>query len=306
MRVAALDCGTNTLKLLVADLDPSSGRHTELVRDLQVTRLGQGIDRTGRIGADALARTLEGCAEYAAVVDRLAVERLRFCATSAARDARNGAEFAAGVRDRFGVDVEVLSGGEEAALSYAGAVRGLGDPAGTVLVVDVGGGSTELVLGEGRRVVASGSADVGSVRLTERHLAGDPPTPAECAAAAADADRGLGALPVRASDATTVVGVSGTVVTVAAHALGLTALDPARLHGARLPAGGVRASCAALLGATVGERRAMPMMLPGRADVIGGGAVVLDRVLAAAGTDSLVVSTQDLLDGIAWALVEGT
>ncbi len=304
MRVAAVDCGTNSLKLLVADLDPATGQQTDLARELQVTRLGQGVDRTGRFAAEALARTLAGCDDYAAVVQRLGAERLRFCATSAARDAGNGAAFAAGVRERFGVDVEVLTGAEEAALSYGGAVRGLGDPAGSVLVVDIGGGSTELVLGEGPRVVASGSADVGSVRLTERHLAGDPPTPAERAAAAADADRALAALPVRPADAGTVVGVSGSVVTIAAHALGLTSLDPARLHGARLPAEDVRASCAALLGADVAERRAMPIMLAGRADVIGGGAVLLDRVLEAAGADTLVVSTQDLLDGIAWTMVE--
>jgi len=305
MRVAALDCGTNTLKLLVADLDPATGQQTDLVREVQVTRLGEHVDRTGRIAPEALARTLDGCAEYAAIVARLGVERLRFCATSAARDAQNGDAFTVGVRERLGVDAEVLTGAEEAGLSYAGTIRGLDDPAGSVLVVDVGGGSTELVRGVGRRVLAAGSADVCSVRLTERHLGGDPPSDAERAAAEAEVDRALAGLPVGVADADTVVGVSGSVVTIAAYALGLPALDPARLHGARLPAVDVRASCAALLAATVRERRALPMMLPGRADVIGGGAVVVDRVLVAAGAHALVISTQDLLDGIAWTLVEG-
>jgi exopolyphosphatase / guanosine-5'-triphosphate,3'-diphosphate pyrophosphatase len=312
VRVAAVDCGTNALKLLVADLDPSAGTQHDLVRELHVTRLGQGVDRTGVLAPAALARTLAVLDGYAATARRLGVERVRCCATSAARDARNGAELAAGVRDRLGVTVEVLTGPQEAALSYAGVVRGLqqvghqvGLPrADPVLVVDIGGGSTELVLGEGARVLAAASADVGAVRLTERYLADDPPTAAQRDAAAAAADVALTALAVRPADARTLVGVSGTAVTVAAHALGLSSLDADRLHGARVGAASVRASCAALLAAGVSERRAMPVMHPGRADVIGGGAVVLDRVLAGALVDELVVSTHDVLDGIAWSLVE--
>ncbi len=304
MRVAALDCGTNSLKLLVADLDPATGRQVDLERELRMVRLGQGVDRTGEIAPEALQRTLAACADYAATVRRLGAARVRCCATSAARDARNGEAFTAGMRDRLGVEAEVLTGEEEAALSYAGVARGLPGLADPVLVVDVGGGSTELVLGDGHRVVAAASADVGSVRLTERHLDADPPTPAQREAAESDVERALAALPVRAGDARTLVGVSGTVVTVAGLALGLSRLTDERLHGARVAAADVHAACAALLGATVDERRAMPVMHPGRADVIGGGAVVLDRVLAAAGVDDLVVSTHDVLDGIAWSLVE--
>ena len=305
MRVAAVDCGTNSLKLLVADLDPATGTQVDLVREQRITRLGQDVDRTGRIAPEALTRTLAACDDYAATARRLGAERVRCCATSAARDAGNGDGFAAGMRARFGVDVEVLTGRQEAALSYAGVARDLpGGRAGTMLVVDVGGGSTELVLGEGTRVLASASADVGSVRVTERHLTGDPPTAAQRTAAAADVDAALAALAVRPADAGTLVGVSGTVVTVAARALGLDSPDDPRLHGARIDSAAVRAACASLLAATVAERRELSVMHPGRADVIGGGAVVLDRVLVAAGVGELVVSLQDVLDGIAWSLVD--
>jgi exopolyphosphatase/guanosine-5'-triphosphate,3'-diphosphate pyrophosphatase len=256
----------------------------------------------------ALARTLAVLDGYAATARRLGVERVRCCATSAARDARNGRELAVGVLDRLGVPVEVLTGPQEAALSYAGVVRGLrqadAPAADPMLVVDIGGGSTELVLGEGARVLAAASADVGAVRLTERFLADDPPTAAQRDAAATAADAALSALAVRPADARTLVGVSGTAVTIAAHALGLSSLDPDRLHGARVGTASVRASCAALLAAGVAERRALPVMHPGRADVIGGGAVVLDRVLAGALVAELVVSTHDVLDGIAWSLLE--
>jgi exopolyphosphatase/guanosine-5'-triphosphate,3'-diphosphate pyrophosphatase len=308
MRVAAVDCGTNSVKLLVADLDPATGTQIELVRELRMTRVGEGVDRTGLIDAQALQRTLQACDDYAATARRLGAERVRCCATSAARDAGNGEQLAAGLRARFGVDVEVLTGEKEAALSYAGVARGLhgtgAGVAGPLLVVDIGGGSTELVLGRGTRVLVSASADVGSVRLTERHLADDPPTRAQRDAAVAHADAALAALPVPLADAATVVGVSGTAVTIAAHALGLDTLDGDRLHGARVGADLVRASCGALLAATVAQRLALAIMHPGRADVIGGGAVVLDRVMAASGAGELVISVQDVLDGIAWSLLD--
>jgi exopolyphosphatase/guanosine-5'-triphosphate,3'-diphosphate pyrophosphatase len=305
--VAAVDCGTNALKLLVTDVDPADGTQTDLVRELRMTRVGEGVDRVGRITPDALRRTLAGCDDYAAAIDRLEVEALRCAATSAARDAANGAELVAGMNARFGVPIEVLSGEREAALSYAGVVHGLrrsgvrtADP---MLVVDIGGGSTELVLGEGAQVRAAASADVGAVRLTERHLSDDPPTAGQRDAAVADVDSALLTLPVRPADAGTLVAVSGTAVTVAALALGLDTLDPDRLHGARVGAEEVRDACAALLAAPVAERLALGVMHPGRADVIGGGAIVLDRVLVAAGADELVVSTCDVLDGMAWSLV---
>lgn len=304
VRVAAVDCGTNAVKLLVADLEPGTGAQRDVVRRLEITRLGEGVDRTGRIGDEALARTLAVCADYAAAVAEHEARRLSVCATAAARDAVNGALFADGVRSLLGVELEVLDGLDEARLSYAGAVRGLPGLAEPVLVVDIGGGSTELVLGDGDgEVRQSMSADVGSVRLTERHLAGDPPGPGEVAAARADVERALTAVPFDLSVAATVVGVSGSVLTVAAHALGLDALLESRLHGARLPARSVHTACSALLGATVGMRRALPFMPTGRADVIGAGALVLDRVLEATGADALVVSTRDVVDGICWSLV---
>ena len=307
MRVAAVDCGTNALKLLVTDLDPAAGTQTDLVRELRMTRVGEGVDRSGRITPEALLRTLAGCDGYAATIGRLDVERMRCGATSAARDAANGGELVAGMHARFGVPIEVLSGEREAALSYAGVVHGLrrsgvrtADP---MLVVDIGGGSTELVLGEGAQVRAAASADVGAVRLTERHLSDDPPTAGQRDAAVADVDSALLTLPVRPADAGTLVAVSGTAVTVAALALGLDTLDPDRLHGARVGAEEVRDACAALLAAPVAERLALGVMHPGRADVIGGGAIVLDRVLVAAGVEALVISTCDVLDGMAWSLV---
>jgi len=317
VRVAAVDCGTNALKLLVTDLDAATGAQTDLVRELRMTRVGEGVDSVGRITPAALRRTLAGCDDYAAAIDRLEVERLRCGATSAARDAANGAELVAGMRARFGVPIEVLSGEREAALSYAGVVHGLRRtgvraagpmPAGQtlaepMLVVDIGGGSTELILGQGTQVRAAASADVGAVRLTERHLRDDPPTAAQRDAAVADVDAALLTLPVRPADAGTLVGVSGTAVTVAALALGLDTLDPDRLHGARIRADAVRDACAALLAAPVAERLALGVMHPGRADVIGGGAIVLDRVLVAARAEELVVSTCDVLDGMAWSLV---
>ncbi|GAC1323525.1 MAG: Ppx/GppA phosphatase family protein [Mycobacteriales bacterium] len=306
-RVAAIDCGTNSLRLLVADVDPAGGTLVDVVRRMEVVRLGYGVDRTGRLDPAALERTLRMLGSYAEQVQGLAVDRVRMCATSATRDAANRDEFVAGVRAVLGVEPEVVTGEEEAALSFAGATRELLveralDP--PYLVVDIGGGSTEFVLGSAS-VAASRSVDIGCVRLTERHLADDPPTQRQLAAAVADIDRALTlvrtALPV--GQASTLVGLAGSVTTVAALALDLPAYDAQRIHHARIPAAEVHAVTERLVAMTRAERAALPVMHEGRVDVIAAGALVLDTILARFGFDAVVASEHDILDGIAWSLV---
>jgi exopolyphosphatase/guanosine-5'-triphosphate,3'-diphosphate pyrophosphatase len=303
---AAIDCGTNTIKLMIATLhkfDSGPEGADVHVRETRMVRLGQDIDRTGRLADEALARAFAAIDEYAALIAKHPVERIRFCATSAARDASNGDVFAAGVRERLGIDPEVVTGHEEARLAYDGAVRNLRDaPAEPVLVVDIGGGSTELILG-GRTPSAEHSMDIGSVRLHERHLHADPPTPDQVAAATATIDAALEACPVRPDEAATVVGVAGTILTVAAGVLDLPAYDRDAIDQSVLSRADVHAMTERLLAMTVEERLALPYMHPGRADVIGAGALILDRVLRRTGVDSLVVSEADILDGICWSLV---
>jgi exopolyphosphatase/guanosine-5'-triphosphate,3'-diphosphate pyrophosphatase len=306
-RVAAVDCGTNTIRLLVADLDPDTGTEKELVRQMRIVRLGQDVDRTGRLADAALERVFGAVEEYAATIAEHRAEAVRFCATSAARDASNADVFAAGVRDRIGVTPEVLTGAAEAQLSYDGATRPLDrDEPGPVLVADLGGGSTELIIGgEHAKVDAAHSLDIGSVRMTERHLRTDPPTDAEVSAAVAEVDRALDTLPglgVDVAKAGTVVGVAGTVTTVAAMVLDLPAYQREPVHRARLPVAAVHRAADTLLAMTHAERRALPFMHPGRADVIGAGALILDRVLRRANVDTLLVSETDILDGIAWSI----
>jgi len=304
-RVAAIDCGTNTIKLLIADLDPSSGTEVEHVREMRMVRLGQDVDRTGRLADAALTRVFGAIEEYAALISAHSVDALRFCATSAARDASNADVFTAGVRNRLGVAPEVVSGAEEAQLAYDGATRTLADrdlPA-PFLVVDIGGGSTELILGDPRgHVRAAESLDIGSVRMTERHLPSDPPAEAEVSAAVADIEQAIARSVVPLAEARTVVGVAGTITTVAAAVLDLPAYDRAAIHHCVLAAEDVHAMTLTLLGMTKAERTALPYMHPGRADVIGAGALILDRVLRHTTAGSLLVSESDILDGIAWSL----
>jgi exopolyphosphatase/guanosine-5'-triphosphate,3'-diphosphate pyrophosphatase len=296
--VAAIDCGTNTIKLLIGDLPDVA------VREMRMVRLGQDLDRTGRMADEALERAFAAIDEYAALILEHGVqpERTRFVATSASRDASNAAVFVAGVRDRLGVEPEVVSGEEEAALSFDGAVRNLRTtPPAPVLVIDIGGGSTELILGSSGPDSA-GSMDIGSVRLHERHLHTDPPTVDEVAACVADIDAHLDACPVDVGAAATVVGVAGTITTVGAAVLGLTAYDRDALDQAVLPVVDVQRAVDRLVRMSVAERRALPFMHPGRADVIGAGALILSRVLARTAALSLVVSESDILDGIAWSI----
>ena len=304
-RVAAVDCGTNTIKLLVADIGVTAGTQHTLVRELRIVRLGQDVDRTGRLADEALVRVFAAVDEYAAVIAAHDVDALRFVATSAVRDANNADVFARGIRDRLGVEAEVVSGDEEAALSYDGATRALDDVPGPVAVLDLGGGSTELILGgQHGHVIAAKSLDIGSVRVTERLMPSDPPTAAEIEAATRVVDDALDTLPsygVQVGDAPTLVGTAGTVTTVAAILLGLDRYDRERVHGASFSVDEVHDLAARLLAMTVVEREGLGVP-SGRSDVIGAGALILDRVLRRSGADRLIVSDSDILDGIAWSV----
>jgi exopolyphosphatase/guanosine-5'-triphosphate,3'-diphosphate pyrophosphatase len=296
-RIAAIDCGTNSIKILIGE-PPEV-----LVRESRMVRLGQAVDTTGLLGDEALTRTFAAIDEYAALVEQYGVTRVRFCATSATRDARNARVFTDGVRQRLGVTPEVLTGEDEAALVFEGAVGHLTTPvAEPVLVVDIGGGSTELVLGR-QRPDAAVSLDIGAVRLHERHLLDDPPTSAQVAACLADIDRHLGDCPVPLADARSVIGTSGTIKTLAAGMLDLPVYDRDAVDGAVLGVAETAAYVDRLVAMTVAERRAIPSMHPGRADVIGAGALIWTRVLARSGVTDYRVSEADILYGIAASLV---
>lgn len=300
MRVAAVDCGTNSVRLLVRDL-PGPDLH----REMRIVRLGEGVDRTGSLAPQAIERTREALVSYRETCDELAVERIRMVATSATRDASNRADFVAMVVATLGVEPEVISGDEEAGLSFRGATRGLDPADGPFLVMDIGGGSTELVLGTDKADAAR-SVDVGCVRLTERHLVSDPPTAAEIAAATSDVDAALrSALEVvPAGQARTAIGLAGSVTTVAALALGLEAYDPDRIHLSRVARADVHRIATDLLSMTREGRSRLGVMHPGRVDVIGGGALVLDRAMELLSLQEIVVSESDILDGIALSLGE--
>lgn len=311
--VAAIDCGTNSVRLLVAE---PAGRDAQgrvsalrdLDRRMQIVRLGEGVDRTGRLDAAALQRTFDALRLYAARIDELGATATRMVATSASRDASNADEFVRGVRQILGVDPEVITGDAEASLSYRGATAGVSEALAPSprLVVDIGGGSTEFVLGSGPRVLAARSVDVGCVRMTERHLSADPPTREQVAATVADVDAAIAHAGQRVplTQAHSLVGLAGSVTTVAAIHLRLTEYDPSAIHGHVVPVADVRAISDDLLGMTRSQRAAIPVMHPGRVDVIAAGALVLRRILDATGLPGVVVSEHDILDGIAWSLLE--
>ena len=374
-RVAVVDCGTNSLRLLLADVDPGRAELTDVARRMEIVRLGQGVDKTGRLAPEALARTIAALRDYAGIIASSGAQAVRMVATSATRDADNAAEFVRLVKEVLGVAPEVLTGAEEAVLSFTGATAELaaGPDRGPFLVTDIGGGSTEFVLGavfprgdyppqtppapggthpprpplggiyppgpplvgtyphgsplEGTYPPGSPlegayppklplggayppkspqaiSVDVGCVRMTERHLHGDPPTGQEVAAAISDIDAALdtvaATVPVR--QARTLIGLAGSVTTVAAIAMGLPAYDAARIHHARVSAGDVHAVTRGLLVQTRAARAAIGVMHPGRVDVIGGGALVLDRLMERFGFGEVLVSEHDILDGMAWSL----
>ncbi|MFD9950063.1 exopolyphosphatase [Nonomuraea sp. NPDC059023] len=306
-RVAAVDCGTNSVRLLIADVAGDSLR--DLERLMEIVRLGEDVDRTGRLAPRALRRTFAAMRRYRELIDHHAAEETRVVATSATRDAANRQEFAEGVREIFGVDPEVVTGDEEAALSFTGATRGLArlsPEAGArppYLVLDIGGGSTEFVVGDDR-VEGAISVDVGSVRLTERYIRNDPPTAAELESVVADIeaalDRVTESVPVQ--KARTLVGLAGSVTTLAGMALDLPTYDSDKIHHSRISAGEVHEVTRRLLSMTHGDRLAVPVMHPGRADVIGAGALILDRVLRRFAFSQVIVSEHDILDGIAWSV----
>jgi exopolyphosphatase/guanosine-5'-triphosphate,3'-diphosphate pyrophosphatase len=364
-RVAAIDCGTNSLRLLIADIDTRRGELADLHRRMEIVRLGQGVDATGRLAPEALARTFAMLEEYARTIADSGATAVRLVATSAIRDASNSAEFVAGVTRILGVPPEVVSGAEEAYLSFSGATaelgqlaeagrqdgqRGAADPAGAkpapeppFLVVDIGGGSTEFVLGANAGIPAGGadatggadttggpdatgrhgaargttgtdhglsamSMNIGCVRLTERHLHSDPPDRAQIEAATADIDAALAevawAIPV--ASARTLVGLAGSVTTLTGVALNLPAYDSGRIHHARIPASRVHEVTVSLLSQNRAERARNGAIHPGRVDVIGAGALILDRIMSQFGFTEMVASEHDILDGIAWSIVTGT
>jgi exopolyphosphatase / guanosine-5'-triphosphate,3'-diphosphate pyrophosphatase len=334
-RVAAIDCGTNSIRLLIADINSTadgiertvgspgtsataSSPLTDVVREMRIVRLGEGVDRTGRLSEAALDRTMTALREYAGLIADAEPESVRMVATSATRDADNSQEFTDRVVEVLGVAPEVISGDAEARLSFTGATREL---AGTALaaegacpppylVTDIGGGSTEFVLGGPEAARAGGqvsgrSVNIGCVRLTERHLHTDPPRPDEIAGTIADIDAALdqAAASVPVAKASTLVGLAGSVTTVAAIALGLDHYDSARIHHSRLSVERAHQIAAELLAMTRAERAAIAVMHPGRVDVIGAGALILDRIMTRFGFAEVLVSEHDILDGIAWSLV---
>lgn len=300
-RVAAVDCGTNTIRLLIVDSDG-----TEYARESIVVRLGQGVDRTGELAPEALERTFAAIETYADLIRSHGAEKVRFVATSATRDARNAADFISGVEARLGVTPDIISGDEEAALAFAGATSGLAaDTERPVLVFDVGGGSTELIRGAAARDEVRGafSMQIGSVRLTERHFREDPPSMDEISAVVRDIDDALDRCPIDPSRPLTVIGVAGTVIQLAIGALGLTAYDRDTIDKARVPIPALQKTIEQLVGMTVDERLALPWMHPGRADVIAAGGLIVSRILRRVSVEELVVSESDILDGIAQSLL---
>jgi exopolyphosphatase/guanosine-5'-triphosphate,3'-diphosphate pyrophosphatase len=300
-RVAGIDCGTNSIRLVVSDVE--DGRLVDVHREMRVVRLGQGVDATGVLAPDALERTFSALRDYAAICMETEVSRVRMVATSATRDASNAAEFVDGCAAILGVVPEVVSGAEEARLSFAGATAELAGTPAPYVVCDLGGGSTEVVLGTSE-VEQSVSVDVGCVRLTERRLRTDPPRPYEVEAAVADIGEALDvvAASVDVGRGRTFVGLAGSVTTVAALALGLEAYDPLAIHLARISAAEVEAVTERLLAATREERAAIPVMHPGRVDVIGAGALVLREIVRRWSLPEVVASERDILDGIALSI----
>lgn len=301
MRVAAIDCGTNSIRLLIADID--GGNFREVVRDMEIVRLGQGVDQTGQFHPDAIARTLAAVDKFAAEIAKRGVEKLRFCATSATRDATNRHLFVDGVRERLGIEPEVISGDEEAALSFAGAIKDLNPNDGPFLVVDIGGGSTEFVFGTST-VEAARSVNIGCVRMTERHFASDPVSNQQIEAARTDIQAAIAqaAEVVPITKATTLVAVAGTATTVAAAALDLPEYDRYAIHLARVSAQQTHDAATMFATKNREQRLALGYMHPGRVDVIAAGSLVLSEIMKATGATEFVASESDILDGMAYSL----
>ncbi|MEY2723517.1 MAG: hypothetical protein RIR93_333 [Actinomycetota bacterium] len=302
-RVAAIDCGTNSIRLLIADID--NGEFKEIVRSMEVVRLGQGVDKNKLFQPDAIDRTLAAVDNFNEEIVSKSVEKIRFCATSATRDATNGSLFTDGVKNILGVEVEVIPGDEEAKLSYFGATKGLKQSDAPFLVVDIGGGSTEFVYGH-EKVEFAKSVDIGCVRMSERHLNNQPATMDQVARAIVDIDKAIAqaAAIVPISAAKTLIAVAGTATTVAAAALELKEYDRNLIHLSRISADKVYKVSAMLQSMQKNEIAELGYMHPGRVDVITAGSLVLSRVMAATGASEFVASESDILDGMAWSLVD--
>jgi exopolyphosphatase/guanosine-5'-triphosphate,3'-diphosphate pyrophosphatase len=301
MRVAAIDCGTNSIRLLIADIDGNNFR--EVVRDMEIVRLGQGVDKTGQFHPDAIARTLAAVDKFAAEIAKRGVEKIRFCATSATRDATNRHLFVDGVRERLDIELEVISGDEEASLSFAGAIKDLDPSNGPFLVVDIGGGSTEFVFGTST-VEAARSVNIGCVRMTERHFASDPATAQQIELARTDIQAAIAqaAAVVPITKAKTLVAVAGTATTVAAAALDLPEYDRYAIHLSRISAEQTHDAATMFATSTREQRLALGYMHPGRVDVIAAGSLVLSEIMKATGASEFVASESDILDGMAFSL----
>jgi exopolyphosphatase/guanosine-5'-triphosphate,3'-diphosphate pyrophosphatase len=303
MRVGVVDCGTNSIRLLIADIEGNNFR--EITRQMQVVRLGQGVDETNQFHPDALERTFAAVDLYAAEIARRGVEKIRFCATSATRDATNRNIFIDGVKERLGIEPEVISGDEEARLSFAGATREFDRSDGPFLVVDIGGGSTEFVLGSDS-VDSAISVNIGCVRMSERHFHSDPPTADEIAIARSDIQNAIdiASASVDIKSAKTLVCVAGTATTVAAAALNLPEYDRYTIHLSRISADQVHAVSNRFLTMTREDRAALGYMHPGRVDVITAGSLVLSQIVKATGAKEFIASENDILDGMAWSLAK--
>jgi len=302
MRVAAIDCGTNSIRLLIADIDGTNFR--EIVREMEIVRLGQGVDKTGQFNPDAITRTLAAVDTYARTIAAKGVEKIRFCATSATRDATNRDLFINGVKERLGIEPEVIPGEVEASLSFQGATKDFNKVEGPFLVIDIGGGSTEFVFGTDKVEFAK-SMNIGCVRMSERHFTGGEAEPGQIAEATADIDEAIAqaAKIVPIKDAKTLIAVAGTATTVAAAALDLPEYDRYSIHLSRISAEKTHAISKQFLAMSRDARAALGYMHPGRVDVIGAGALVLSRIMYATGASEFVASESDILDGMAWSLV---
>ena len=303
MRVAAIDCGTNSIRLLIADI--SGGKLREVERLMEIVRLGQGVDQTGQFHPDAISRTFTAIDKYAMEISRRGVEKIRFCATSATRDATNREVFISGVKSRLGIEPEVITGEEEARLSFLGATKELPESLAPFLVVDIGGGSTEFVFGY-RDVVAAKSVNIGCVRMSERHFNNDPASSSEIESARSDIQSAIAeaAKFVKITEAKTLIAVAGTATTVAAAALEFPVYDRYSIHLSRISADKTHQVSEMFLKMTRDQRAALGYMHPGRVDVIGAGSLVLSEIMKATDAKEFVASESDILDGMAWNLGE--
>ena len=303
-RVAALDCGTNSIRLLIAEENPGASTFTEISRKMSIVKLGEGVDRNKAFLPDAISRTLAALKIFAADISEAKVEQVRFCATSATRDAKNRDEFLIPVAQILGITPEVISGEEEARLSFKGATQGLDKTSGPFLVVDIGGRSTEFVFGSDH-VDAARSVNIGCVRMSERHFKNDPPTQNEIEGAREDIKQAIAlaaeAVPIKS--AKTLVAVAGTATTVAAAALNLAKYDSDLIHLSKISAIETRRVSNWLLTLTRQERSDLGYMHPGRVDVIAAGSLVLAEIIEATGLESFVASENDILDGMVWSML---